>query len=91
MSTDLEQRAQAFTVMAEFHRVKHRLMSRYAGRYVAYYQGTVVDSDPDRSALAKRFYDRYGPVPVCIAKLVEPPDVMHLRTPVFPRRDKDPR
>ena len=39
------------------------------GRYIAVYEGRIVDSDLDEADLAERFYDRYGPVPVYIHKV----------------------
>ena len=39
---------------------------RYAGLYVAVYNGDIVDSDPDEAVLADRFYRTFGYVPVLI-------------------------
>jgi hypothetical protein len=39
---------------------------RYAGLYVAVYNGDIVDSDPDEAVLAERFYRTFGYVPVLI-------------------------
>ncbi len=81
----IEQREQAVKAIEEFHQIKGLLASHYAGRYVAFYRGGVVDSDTDRRALAKRFYEKYGNVPVCIAKVSEERESIQIVTPFFRR------
>jgi hypothetical protein len=39
---------------------------RYAGQFVAVYNGNIVDSDPDEAVLIDRFYRTFGYVPVLI-------------------------
>ena len=39
---------------------------RYRGRYVAFFEGRVVDSDEEKGRLARRVYERYGYVPIYI-------------------------
>jgi hypothetical protein len=80
------QREQAFRTIAEFERVKGQLMSQYAGRYVAFMAGEVVDSDWDRSTLAQRFYQQHGNVPVCIAEVSEEQETIQITTPFFRHR-----
>jgi hypothetical protein len=84
-STDsyIAQREQALRTIAEFERVKEQLASQYAGRYVAFMGGQVVDSDWDRSALARRFYEQHGNVPVCIAKVSKNQETIRIATPFF--------
>lgn len=82
----IAQREQALRTIAEFERVKGQLASQYAGRYVAFMDGQVVDSDRDRSTLAHRFYEQYGNVPVCIANVSEEPETIQITTPFFPHR-----
>ncbi len=81
----IEQREQAVKAIEEFHQIKGLFASHYRGRYVAYYKGQVVDSDMDRRALAKRFYEKYGNVPVCIAKVSEERETIQIVTPFFHR------
>jgi len=81
----IEQREQAVKAIEEFHQMKGLFASHYAGRYVAFYRGKVVDSDTDRNALARRFYKKYGNVPVCIAKVSEEREAIQIVTPFFRR------
>lgn len=81
----IEQREQAVKAIEEFHQIKGLFASHYAGRYVAFYRGEVVDSDTDRRALAKRFYEKYGNVPVCITKVSEERETIRIVTPFFHR------
>lgn len=77
----LQRRHEAMRTIEEFTRRQQEFLPRYAGLYVAFYQGRVVDSDVNRAALAQRFYARYGNVPVCIAKPGETPETIRLVTP----------
>jgi hypothetical protein len=77
----LQRRYEAMRTIEEFTRRQQEFLPQYAGLYVAFYQGRVVDSDVDRAALAQRFYARYGNVPVCIAKPGETPETIRLATP----------
>jgi len=86
MNIYIEQREQALRTIAEFERVKGQLASRYAGRYVAFFNGQVVDSDWDRSTLAQRFYEKNGNVPVCISKVSEDRETIQITTPFFRNR-----
>jgi hypothetical protein len=81
MQTYHEQYQEAMQTIEEFTRRQQEFLPQYAGHYVAFYQGRVVDSDVDRAALAQRFYARYGNVPVCIAKPGETPETIRLVTP----------
>jgi hypothetical protein len=81
-----KQREQALRLIAEFEHRKTEFIDRYAGCYVAYYNGDVVDNDMSRETLAKRFYERYGNVPVCISKVGDEQEVIHIVTPFFPGR-----
>lgn len=47
-----------------FLRLRPELLEKYRGQYVAIHEEKVVDSDPDEIALARRMYQRFGPVPV---------------------------
>lgn len=53
----------------EFYRRKAELLPYYEGKYVAFRDGKVLDSDLDRLPLARRFYGKYGYVSVCMAKV----------------------
>ncbi|MFN3423000.1 MAG: DUF5678 domain-containing protein, partial [Armatimonadota bacterium] len=47
-----------------FWRMHSELLAKgYEGKWVAVYQGKVVDSDADRKALIKRVFAQYGIVP----------------------------
>jgi hypothetical protein len=81
----IAQREQAVRIIAEFQQMKGRLAAQYAGRYVAFYQGRVVDSDTDRAVLARRFYQEYGNVPVCIMKVSDQEETIRITTPFFHR------
>ena len=83
MNTYIEQREQALRTITEFEQIKNHLYARYAGRYVAFYNGDVVDSDVSRSEVARRFYERYGNVPVCISKVSEEQETIQNTTPFF--------
>jgi hypothetical protein len=74
---------EAMLTIQEFMRRQQEFLPRYAGLYVAFYQGRVVDSDVDRSTLAQRFYAQYGNVPVCIAKPGVTPETIRVVTPYF--------
>ena len=53
----------AFNQMPQFQ------IDQYYGQYVAVYQGSIVDADPDEAELALRFYRTWGYVPVYIHKV----------------------
>ncbi len=53
----------AFNQMSQFQ------IDQYYGQYVAVYQGSIVDADPDEAELALRFYRTWGYVPVYIHKV----------------------
>ena len=82
----MAQREQALRTIAEFERVKGQLASQYAGRYVAFMEGQVVNSDVDRATLARRFYERHGNVSVCIARVGENRETIRITTPFFRTR-----
>lgn len=51
---------------AAFERLHPALRREYEGQYVAVHNGRVVDADPDRLTLVRRFFDRHGDVSVFI-------------------------
>ena len=52
---------QEFDAAVEYFRANRKaITAQYAGRYVAILNGDVVDSDPERAALSRRMYERYG-------------------------------
>ena len=65
----------------EFYRRRAELFPHYEGKYVAFRDGRVLDSDVDKVALARRFYRTYGYVAVCIAKVSETKRVVRAPTP----------
>lgn len=55
--------------VAAFNRIPQPVIDDYYGQYVAVYEGSIVDADPDEGELALRFYRTYGYVPVYIHKV----------------------
>ncbi|BDI32940.1 hypothetical protein CCAX7_49910 [Capsulimonas corticalis] len=52
-----------------FNQLPQTTIDEHYGRYVAVYQGNIVDSDADEGELALRFYRTFGYVPVYIHKV----------------------
>ena len=52
-----------------FNQMSSYQVDQYYGQYVAVYQGSIVDADPDEAELALRFYRTWGYVPVYIHKV----------------------
>jgi hypothetical protein len=55
--------------VAAFNQLPNTVVDEYYGRYIAVYQGNIVDSDTDEGELALRFYRTFGYVPVYIHKV----------------------
>jgi len=55
--------------VSAFNQLPQTVIDEYYGRYVAVYQGNIVDSDTDEGELALRFYRTFGYVPVYIHKV----------------------
>ena len=58
-----------------------RLLRRYAGQFVALYQGRVIGHSVDDEALAQSLFERLGDVPFYIAKVESEPTVYDLPSP----------
>lgn len=64
-----------------FNQLPSTVIDEFYGKYVAVYQGNIVDSDIDEGELALRFYRTFGYMPVYIHKvgteegLINPDDV----------------
>lgn len=71
---------------AAYRAMHSELFEKYAGQYVAVYNGELVDFDADESALYCRIDQRY-PNDVVLMKKVErsPEKVYHFRSPRFVR------
>lgn len=55
-----------------FWRMHAELLEKgYKGKWVAVYQGKVVDSDADRKALIRRVFAKYGAVPAYFQIVLE--------------------
>ena len=65
---DLED-APFWSEVKAFNQLAQHGLDEYYGKYVAVYQGNIVDSDPDEGELALRFYRAFGYVPVYIHKV----------------------
>ena len=55
--------------VSAFNQLPQSQVDEYFGKYVAVYQGNIVDSDNDEGELALRFYRTFGYVPVYIHKV----------------------
>lgn len=55
--------------VSAFNQLPQSLIDEYYGKYIAVYQGNIVDSDVDDAELARRFYCTFGYVPVYIHKV----------------------
>ncbi len=61
-----------------FRHQRGRLLRRYAGQFVALYQGRVVGHGVDDEALVQSLFERLGDVPFYIAKVESEPTVYDL-------------
>jgi hypothetical protein len=64
-----------------FRQKRAYLLRRYAGQFVALYQGRVVGHGADDEALAQSMFERLGDVPFYIAKVESEPTVYELPSP----------
>ncbi len=64
-----------------FRQKRAHLLRRYAGQFVALYQGRVVGHGVDDEALAQRMFECLGDVPFYIAKVEPEPTVYELPSP----------
>jgi hypothetical protein len=55
-----------------FNKIPASELARYQGRFVAVRDGVIVDSDYDPIELSRRFFERYGGVPVYKTRIGEP-------------------
>ncbi|MGH9891821.1 MAG: hypothetical protein ACREA0_07540 [bacterium] len=56
-----------------FQSLLPRLEVTHGGRFVAVHRGAVVDADSRREELVRRFFARFGDVPVYVGYVGEPP------------------
>ena len=65
-----------------FESMRESLQKDYAGRFVAVYQGRVLDSDKDKRALGKRVFAKYGRAPIYFQEVgPDPVPAVRVRTP----------
>jgi hypothetical protein len=64
-----------------FEENRPRLLSRYAGRYVAIVDRRVVDDDANWEKLARRVFERFGVRPILMPRVEAGPRVARLRSP----------
>lgn len=78
---------QALHQEAQVFRARHTdLLQTYAGRYIAMYQGQVVDDDADQLTLLERIEEQYPHTPVLITPVVaEPEETYTVRSPHWER------
>lgn len=67
-----------------YTRIPQNDLERFLGRYVAVYQGKIVDFDRDEEKLARRFFSSYGFVSVYIHKVGVEDDVIDLEKEPLP-------
>jgi hypothetical protein len=67
---------------AAFRAMYPQLLPTYAGRYVAIYQGQLVDYDADQLTLYRRVSQQYGDAPILIKQVTASPDEVYtVRSP----------
>lgn len=72
---------------AAFLKLLPSLLTTQRGKYVAVYEGQVVDSGDDEIALALRAYDQIGYVPIFVGLVTDDPrPVMRMPSPRLYRR-----
>lgn len=64
-----------------FRQKRAQLLRRYAGQFVALYQGRVVGHAVDDEELARHMFERLGDVSFYIAKVEKEPTVYELPSP----------
>jgi hypothetical protein len=65
-----------------FRRLLPELLKTHRGQYVAVHEGQVVDSGPDKLALAGRAYARFGYVPIYVSLVSdELPPIVRVPSP----------
>ena len=64
-----------------FRQKRGQLLRRYAGQFVAFYQGRAVGHGVDDEELARHMFERFGDVPFYIAKVEKEPTVYDLPSP----------
>lgn len=69
------------TEEAAFRRKRAQLLGRYAGQFVAFYQGRVVGHAADDEELARKMFEKLGDAPFYIAKVEKEPTVYELPSP----------
>ncbi|MBI4769485.1 MAG: hypothetical protein HY784_03490 [Chloroflexi bacterium] len=75
-----EAEARAYEAMHE------SLLGKYRGKFVAVYQGRVIDADADKRALIARVFARYRRSPVYFQQVTEEKiPTVRIRTPRFSR------
>jgi len=66
---------------AAFWRLLPTLLQTHAGRYVAVYQGQVVDQGEDEIELGMRVYQKVGYVPIYVGLVSEERKLVRIPTP----------
>lgn len=69
-----------------YHLIHARLWEKYPNQHVAFYQGEVVDHDPDGAALSLRIYQHFPDKTVLIRQVEATPErEIRIRSPRFVR------
>ncbi len=60
-----------------------QLLEKYAGMYIIFEDGKVIDADNDEAALVMRAYDKMGTKDLFVKKVIDPEPTLRARIP-FP-------
>jgi len=71
---------------AFYEKNKPRILSEYRGRYIAIVDDTVIDSDPDYSALAERVFAAHGVRSLFMPLVQEASKAIRMKRPPSVRR-----
>jgi hypothetical protein len=71
-----------------YRRLLPDLLKTHRDLYVAIHEGQVVESGPDKLAVAATAYSRFGYLPILVTLVTDaPPNVVHIRSPRSPRSE----
>ena len=70
---------------AAYYAMKPELLKTYRGKFVAFYNGELVDSDADEPTLVERVHAKYAYGTLFIHLVDEPERIYHIPGPRLPR------
>jgi hypothetical protein len=68
-----------------FYKKRARLLKRYEGQFVAFYQGRVVGHGPSDEELARKMFEKFGDAPFFIQRVEMEPSVYEVPSPELVR------